>query len=297
MALMLGPTRSASAERQAVGAAAPYAAAAAAAARRSTAAGGPRPAGWHRPARCLVRAAGRRGAGRRRARGAGPGRAVRGARRVAPTRRRRARVDGRPVRFRHPADAIRAGLVYVPADRLEALLPQRSVRENIALPFSAPTRRLGPHPTSAREERAGRRRHRAAPDRHPSPVRGPTAVGRQPAEGDHRPLDRDGCPDAAVLRPDARHRHPHQAPDLPAAAGAGRRRRRRAAVHLRAGGDPARLRPGRRHLRRARRGRDAGRATPTSRPCCARRTRCHPDALMPEEVAGGDASARPWRAA
>jgi ribose transport system ATP-binding protein len=46
-------------------------------------------------------------------------------------------VDGSPVTFRHPADAIRAGLVYVPADRAEALLMQRSVRENIALPFAA----------------------------------------------------------------------------------------------------------------------------------------------------------------
>jgi ribose transport system ATP-binding protein len=45
-------------------------------------------------------------------------------------------VDGTPVSFRHPADAIRAGLVYVPADRAEALLMQRSVRENIALPWT-----------------------------------------------------------------------------------------------------------------------------------------------------------------
>ena len=49
-------------------------------------------------------------------------------------------VDGSPVSFHHPADAIRAGLVYVAADRAEALLMQRSVRENIALPF---TTRLG----------------------------------------------------------------------------------------------------------------------------------------------------------
>ena len=53
-------------------------------------------------------------------------------------------VDGRAVSFGHPADAIRAGLVYVPADRAEALLMQRSVRENIALPFSAAVRRWGP---------------------------------------------------------------------------------------------------------------------------------------------------------
>ena len=43
-------------------------------------------------------------------------------------------VDGTAVSFHHPADAIRAGVVYVAADRAEALLMQRSVRENIALP-------------------------------------------------------------------------------------------------------------------------------------------------------------------
>ena len=46
-------------------------------------------------------------------------------------------VDGKAVSFRHPADAIRAGIVYVAADRAEALLMQRSVRENIALPYTA----------------------------------------------------------------------------------------------------------------------------------------------------------------
>jgi ribose transport system ATP-binding protein len=44
-------------------------------------------------------------------------------------------VQGKPRRFRHPHDAIGAGLVFVPADRALALLPQRSVRENIALPL------------------------------------------------------------------------------------------------------------------------------------------------------------------
>lgn len=52
-------------------------------------------------------------------------------------------VDGSPVTFHHPADAIRAGLVYVAADRAEALLMQRSVRENIALPTSTSLRRWG----------------------------------------------------------------------------------------------------------------------------------------------------------
>ncbi|TAL09545.1 MAG: sugar ABC transporter ATP-binding protein [Chloroflexota bacterium] len=45
-------------------------------------------------------------------------------------------VDGKPAAFGHPADAIRVGLVYVAADRADALLMQRSVRENIALAFT-----------------------------------------------------------------------------------------------------------------------------------------------------------------
>ena len=64
-------------------------------------------------------------------------------------------VDDRPVSFRHPADAIRAGLVYVPADRAEALLMQRSVRENIALPFLAPFRGWGPVDARAEGRRVG----------------------------------------------------------------------------------------------------------------------------------------------
>ena len=52
-------------------------------------------------------------------------------------------IDGKPASFGHPADAIRAGLVYVAADRAEALLMQRSVRENIALPMGARIRKWG----------------------------------------------------------------------------------------------------------------------------------------------------------
>ncbi len=52
-------------------------------------------------------------------------------------------LDGAPVTFGHPADAIRAGVVYVAADRAEALLMQRSVAENIALPARARMRRWG----------------------------------------------------------------------------------------------------------------------------------------------------------
>ncbi|HSS36288.1 MAG TPA: sugar ABC transporter ATP-binding protein [Patescibacteria group bacterium] len=62
-------------------------------------------------------------------------------------------VDGSAVSFGHPADAIRSGLVYVPADRAEALLMQRSVRENIALPFTARVRRWGPINTGQERKR------------------------------------------------------------------------------------------------------------------------------------------------
>jgi ribose transport system ATP-binding protein len=53
-------------------------------------------------------------------------------------------LDGAPVSFSQPKDAIDRGIAYVPGDRSDALLMQRSVRENIALPFSAGLRRWGP---------------------------------------------------------------------------------------------------------------------------------------------------------
>jgi ribose transport system ATP-binding protein len=53
-------------------------------------------------------------------------------------------VGGKPLKARHPFDAIRAGVVFVPADRVLALLPQRSVRENIAAPRYNRILRWGP---------------------------------------------------------------------------------------------------------------------------------------------------------
>jgi ribose transport system ATP-binding protein len=52
--------------------------------------------------------------------------------------------QGRELRLRHPADAIRAGLVLVPANRLQALLPQRSIRENVALAAFGEVKAWGP---------------------------------------------------------------------------------------------------------------------------------------------------------
>jgi ribose transport system ATP-binding protein len=60
-------------------------------------------------------------------------------------------VDGRPLSARSPYDAIRAGLVLVPADRVMALLPQRPIRENIAAPLFNRVARWGP--INARAER------------------------------------------------------------------------------------------------------------------------------------------------
>jgi len=62
-------------------------------------------------------------------------------------------VDGMDRSFGHPADAIRAGLVYLPGNRVEALLMQRSVRENIALPMYARMSRWGPIDMARERER------------------------------------------------------------------------------------------------------------------------------------------------
>jgi ribose transport system ATP-binding protein len=52
-------------------------------------------------------------------------------------------VDDKPVRGRHPLQAIRRGISLVPSDRQHAVLPQRSIRENLALPLYASLRSWG----------------------------------------------------------------------------------------------------------------------------------------------------------
>jgi ribose transport system ATP-binding protein len=44
-------------------------------------------------------------------------------------------VNGEPVQARSPYDMIRQGVVLVPSDRLHALLPKRSVKENLTVPL------------------------------------------------------------------------------------------------------------------------------------------------------------------
>jgi ribose transport system ATP-binding protein len=62
---------------------------------------------------------------------------------------------GRKLKLNHPGDAIAAGLVLVPANRLQALLPQRSIRENVALPFVRNPRNWGLIRGYSERERVG----------------------------------------------------------------------------------------------------------------------------------------------
>jgi ribose transport system ATP-binding protein len=82
-------------------------------------------------------------------------------------------VDGEPVKARHPFDVIRKGVVLVPADRLHALLPQRSIRENIAAPLFNRAGRWGPI-----SSRAERRRIAEAVDRLSIDTRAASQVRR-----------------------------------------------------------------------------------------------------------------------
>ncbi len=72
-----------------------------------------------------------------------------------PAKRGRVEVNGRAMTFGHPADAIAAGLTLVPGDRAQALLMQRSVRENIAVPLLARLRNWGAVPVKAEAARVG----------------------------------------------------------------------------------------------------------------------------------------------
>lgn len=52
-------------------------------------------------------------------------------------------IEGHPTTFNHPAEAIAAGLTFVPGDRAHALFMPRSVHENIAVPQLASVRNWG----------------------------------------------------------------------------------------------------------------------------------------------------------
>jgi ribose transport system ATP-binding protein len=59
-----------------------------------------------------------------------------------PVRRGTIELHGRPVRFAHVADAMRAGIAYVPQDRTAAAFPRLSVRANLVAAAVASSRGL-----------------------------------------------------------------------------------------------------------------------------------------------------------
>ena len=203
--------------------------------------------------RRVVRALPGRGPRGRRARGPGPGRAVRHPRR-APSGRAAASCWSTVRRSRSAIRRTRSGrgLVYVPADRAEALLMQRSVRENIALPFTTRLRNWGlidlarerktvdaAVATLQIDARAGGEVRRLSGGNQQK-----VTIARWVAGGVRTMLCFD--PTRGI---DIRTKQQIYLllRDL-AEAG-----RRRPALHLRAQGGPAGLRPGDRHLRRPRR--------------------------------------------
>ena len=158
-------------------------------------------------------------------------------------------VRGNALRARHPYDAIRAGVVLVPADRLEALLPQRSVAENIAVPrFNSP-HRWGPV-----DMRAERRRVGAAIDTLSIDTRAQRQVNRL-SGGNQQKVTiarwlANGFQTLLCFDPTrgidvGTKRQIYALLRRPC-----RGRRRHSPVHERAGRDPARLRPGRLPVRR-----------------------------------------------
>ena len=139
-------------------------------------AAGPRSRARRRRTAARRRLAGRlSGGGARtgRPRGSGAGNPLRHPRRQPQARPWTAAHRRRAVKAHHPFDVIRKGVVLVPADRLHALLPQRSIRENIAAPLFNRIAKWGP--ISGREER---RRVQEAVDRLSIDTRAASQVRR-----------------------------------------------------------------------------------------------------------------------
>ena len=133
---------------------------------------------------------------------------------------------------------------------------QRSVRENIALPFTTPRSALGP---DRRRRRAARRSTGRSP--RSRSTRAPRREVRRLSGGNQQKVTiarwvAGGVRTMLCFDPTRGIDIGTKQPDLPAAPRPRRRGRGGPALHLGAQGDPARLRPGDRHLRRPRRGRD-----------------------------------------
>ena len=124
---------------------------------------------------------------------------------------------GRKLKLNHPGDAIAAGLVLVPANRLQALLPQRSIRENVALPLVRNPSNWGLIRGHSERQRVAAAVKRLQIDaRAGSELRRLSGGNQQKVVIARWIADRVSNP--ALLRSDPRHRCRHQASDLSVAA-------------------------------------------------------------------------------
>ena len=114
-----------------------------------------------------------------------------------------------------PRDAIAAGIGFLTEDRkVEGIVPDLSVRENLTLALLPRLTRRGARPTRRASARwsSGFIKALGHQDRRHGPA-DPPALGRQPAEGAARPLAGDGARPPAPRRADARRRRRRQARD------------------------------------------------------------------------------------
>ena len=146
----------------------------------------------------------------------------------------------RPCRFGDPRDAIEQGVVLVPADRAQALLRLRSIRENVALPMVRRPAGWGLIDLA----REGRRVEQASA-RLEIDTRAQSEVRRLSGGNQQKVMIArwlaSGFKTLLCFDPDARHRHWHEAPDLRLASRACRRGRGRPDLHVRVVRDPARV--------------------------------------------------------
>ena len=163
---------------------------------------------------------------------------------------------GKELRLRHPADAIAAGVVLVPANRLLALLQQRPIPENIALPAFRRIRNWGP--IRFREER---KRVASAIERLQIDTRAGSELRRLSGGNQQKVVVArwlaSGFDILLCFDPTRGIDIRHETPDLRVGPGNGGCGIRGAAVHFGTSRDRARLRSGDRPVRWARGRRDA----------------------------------------
>ena len=147
--------------------------------------------------------------------GSGPHRdGARSVRRRPARRAATIRLDGKPVDFREPADAIRAGIGFCSEDRkVEGIVPDMSVRENLTLALLPRLSRSGIVDEAKQREIVDASSSGSASRLPRAGPADPRAVRRQPAEGAAGALAVHEPEAADPRRADARHRRRRQGRD------------------------------------------------------------------------------------